>query len=57
MKVNLSSQRERAEEGYRREFERLMNRKGDLDKQLRDLEKKFEVSQSVRHSSVGWLVS
>jgi hypothetical protein len=50
MRMNLSSQREKAEESYRREFERLMNRKGDLDKQLRDMEKKMEVSQSAgRH--------
>jgi hypothetical protein len=47
MRMNLSSQREKAEESYRREFERLMNRKGDLDKQLRDMEKKMEVSQSA----------
>ena len=43
MRASISSKREKAEEGYRREIERLMNRKDDLDKQLHALERKYEV--------------
>lgn len=43
MRSNLFSQREKADESYRRECDRLMNRKDDLDKQLHALNDKYKV--------------
>mmetsp|Transcript_9843 Transcript_9843/g.14823 ORF Transcript_9843/g.14823 Transcript_9843/m.14823 type:complete len:949 (-) Transcript_9843:129-2975(-) len=44
---NLAAQREKAEENYKREYDRLINRKSDLDKQLHVMEEKFKERMAV----------
>ena len=40
----LAAQREKLEEGFKKESERLLARRGDLEKQLENLQEKFKVS-------------
>mmetsp|Transcript_12667 Transcript_12667/g.19092 ORF Transcript_12667/g.19092 Transcript_12667/m.19092 type:complete len:932 (+) Transcript_12667:313-3108(+) len=44
---NIAAQREKAEESYRREYDRLINRKNDLDKQLHVMEEKYRERMTV----------
>lgn len=47
LKTNISSQKDKIVENYRREYEKLVNRQNDLNKQLINMEERFKVRMII----------